>query len=175
MATFHFGELFDCAKFRQIVFNAFQHFHSQFLVGHFSATVAQGYFCLVPVFQEARYVAQFYLVIALFRAGAKFHFFYVLLLLFFLGSGFLFLDVEEVFTIIHDFADYRLCFGGYFDKVETCRLSRFEGFFYGYDAYLFTVCANEADFFCLDLVVYYCLFAAPFAAIIGIDGLRLLN
>lgn len=144
LSPFHFRMLLNSADFGQISFNPLHHLHAQLLVRQLPSTVPERHLPFIPILEKAHQVPKFYLIISLFRAGSELHFLDLLLLLLLLSSRFGFLDLEQVFSIIHDFADNGICIFRNCHQIQTDSLGGLQCVFYGNNTNLLTICINQA-------------------------------
>ena len=146
LATFHLGHLLDRCNVQQIDFDPLDLAHADFLVGHFTATEAQGDFHLVFFLQEARHVAQLDLVVVFVRTRPQLDFLdlNLLLLELLLMLAFLFLVLE--FAVIHDPANRRLRQRSDLDQIYPgffCQMKRLPS---AHDPECFPFDADQSDF-----------------------------
>ncbi len=136
--------LLNSADFGQISFNPPHHLHAQLLVRQLPSTVPERHLPFVPILEKAHQVPKFYLIIALIRAGSELHFLDLLLLLLLLSSRFGFLDLKQVFSIIHDLADDGFRVLGNCHQIQVGRLGGLQCVFYGNNTNLLTICIDQA-------------------------------
>ena len=117
LAAFHFREILDLTRFFGVFSNAFQQLTAQFLVGHFTATEAQGDLYLVAVIQEFENVAHLYFIVVVIRVWTELHFFDFDDLLLLTCLSFFLLSLVFELAIVHDLANRRGCIGRDFHQV----------------------------------------------------------
>ena len=92
----------------EVLLQALEHSHAEFLVGHFATTEPDGYLGLIAVIKETYQVAQFDLIVSNVRCRTKLHFLHLKLVLLFLRSDFGFLLFVETFSKVHNLCDWRI-------------------------------------------------------------------
>ena len=146
LAPFHLGHVFDLAQFPDIFGHTFQQFAAQVLVRHFPTAESQCDFHFIAVFQKLVHVAHLDVIVMGVGVGAELHLLHLDHLLLLARLGFpLLLFVLEL-AVIHDLAHGRRGVGRNLDKVEPGLFGKFHATGGGYNADIFAVRADKADF-----------------------------
>ena len=102
---------------------------------------------------KLEHVPHLHVIIMGVGVGPEFDLFDLNDFLLFTGFGFALLLLVLVFAVIHDLTDRRGRVGRNFDQVEPCFFGHFLGTAARHNTNIFTVSANQADFFVANSVI----------------------
>ena len=132
---------------------AFDYFTPEILVSHFAAFEAQRGLYLVAFFQKTQNVFLLGLVVMFVHVDAELDFLNRNDFLLFLGSAFLLLFFVEVFAVVLNAADRRVCGGRNFHEIQTSFSCDLQGLERRHNAQLVSFIVYHAYFTCPNTIV----------------------
>lgn len=153
LTAFKFGHCFNLAQFFEIIANALEYPHSQFLVRHLAATETQGYLGFVAVFDKTTQIAQLDLVVTFIGTRPEFDFLDLDDLL--LGARFLlaFLFLVLEFAVVHEAANWRCRIGCDFNQIYVVVFSLLDSLGRTDNTQLLAVDTDQTDFGYADFTI----------------------
>ena len=133
--------------------NAFQQLAAKVKVRHLTTAETQSDFHFISVFQELIDVAHLHFIVIRIRVWTELDLFDLDDLLLFARFGFALLRLVFEFAEIHDLTHGRVGVRRDFDKVETSLFGHLHGARWRYNADVFAICANQANFVRADIFI----------------------
>lgn len=146
LATFHLRHILDLADAFDFCRDPLKQVAAQFLMRHLAATEAQGDLHLIAILEEFLGIADFAFKVMIIGTRPHLDLFDLNDLLLLAGFGFALLLFIFELAEIHDLTHGRFRIRRNLDQIKTCFFGHFHGAGGRNNAYIFAICADQANF-----------------------------